>query len=111
MVFNATFNNISCISWRSVLLVEETRVPTENHLPVASHWNFLSHNVVSSTPHLNVIRTHNVSGALGTDCIGSYKSNYHTITTTTAPYILESLIQSDYSVFIKIGDFSMKNLR
>jgi hypothetical protein len=24
MVFNATFNNISAISWRSVLLVEET---------------------------------------------------------------------------------------
>jgi len=27
MVFNATFNNISVISWQSVLLVEETRVP------------------------------------------------------------------------------------
>ena len=26
-VFNATFNNISAISWRSVLLVEETGVP------------------------------------------------------------------------------------
>jgi hypothetical protein len=27
MVFNANFNNISAISWRSVLLVEETGVP------------------------------------------------------------------------------------
>jgi hypothetical protein len=27
MVFNATFNNISVISWLSVLLVEETGVP------------------------------------------------------------------------------------
>jgi hypothetical protein len=27
MVFNATFNNISVISWWSVLLVEETGVP------------------------------------------------------------------------------------
>jgi len=27
MMFNATFNNISVISWRSVLLVEETGVP------------------------------------------------------------------------------------
>ena len=27
MVFNATFNNISVISWRSVLLVEETEYP------------------------------------------------------------------------------------
>ena len=34
MVFNATFNNISVISWRSVLLVDETG---ENHQPVASH--------------------------------------------------------------------------
>ena len=37
MVFNATFNNISVISWRSVLLVEKTGVPGENHRPVASH--------------------------------------------------------------------------
>jgi hypothetical protein len=50
MVFNATFNNISVILWRSVLLVEETRVPGENQ-PVARHWQTLSYNVVSSTPH------------------------------------------------------------
>ena len=31
MVFNNTFNNISVISQWSVLLVEETRVPVENH--------------------------------------------------------------------------------
>ena len=30
MVLNATFNNISVKSWRSVLLVEETGVPAEN---------------------------------------------------------------------------------
>jgi hypothetical protein len=30
MTFNATFNNISVISWRSVLLMEETGVPGEN---------------------------------------------------------------------------------
>ena len=37
MVFNATFNNIVIISWRSVLLVGETGLPGENHRPVASH--------------------------------------------------------------------------
>jgi hypothetical protein len=57
MVFNAIFNNISVISWRSVLLVEETRVPGENHRPV-----ILSHNVVSSTTRLSGIQTHNISG-------------------------------------------------
>jgi hypothetical protein len=37
MVINATFNNISVILWWSVFLVEETRVPGENHGPAASH--------------------------------------------------------------------------
>jgi hypothetical protein len=31
--------------------VEEIGVPEENHRPVASHWQILSHNVVSSTHH------------------------------------------------------------
>jgi hypothetical protein len=31
IVFNAPFNNISFISWRSVLLVEKTGVHGENH--------------------------------------------------------------------------------
>ena len=50
MVFNATFNNISIISWQSALQVKETGLPEENHLPVASHWQNLSHIIVSSTP-------------------------------------------------------------
>jgi hypothetical protein len=37
MVFNVTFNNISAISWMSVLLVKETIVPGENHRPAACH--------------------------------------------------------------------------
>jgi hypothetical protein len=41
--------NISAISWRSVLLMEERGVPRENHQPIASHWQTVSHNVVSST--------------------------------------------------------------
>ena len=47
MIFNAIFNNISVIPWRTVLLVEETGVPRENHRPVTSHWQNVSHNVVS----------------------------------------------------------------
>ena len=31
MVFSATFNNISTLSWWSVLLVEETGEPKENY--------------------------------------------------------------------------------
>jgi hypothetical protein len=36
MAFNTTFNNISAILWRAILLVENTGVPGENHLPVAN---------------------------------------------------------------------------
>jgi hypothetical protein len=51
MVFNATFNNISVISWWSVLLVEETRVPGEKTTNLSQVTDkLLSHNVVSSTP-------------------------------------------------------------
>ena len=39
MGFHATFNNIPVISWRSVLLVEETGVPGENHWPVVKSLN------------------------------------------------------------------------
>ena len=38
------------------------RVPGVNQRPVASHRQTLSHNVVSSTPHLSGIQTHNASG-------------------------------------------------
>jgi hypothetical protein len=37
MVLNTTFNNISAMSWQSVLLVEEIGVSRENHRPAASH--------------------------------------------------------------------------
>ena len=39
--------------------MEEIR---ENHRPVASHEQTLSHSVASITPRLSGIRTHNVSG-------------------------------------------------
>jgi hypothetical protein len=42
-----SFEEDIIILWRSVLLVEETRIHTENH------WQTLSHKVVSSTPRLN----------------------------------------------------------
>ena len=93
MVFGATFNDISVISWRSVILVEEIGVSGENHRPVASHWQTLSHNFVSSTHNLSGVRTYNRSGD-GNDCIGRCLSNYHTVTTTTVPtsiYTLDSI--------------------
>jgi hypothetical protein len=62
MVFNATFNNISVISWMSVLLVEETRVPKEYH-DLSQGTDELCH-IKLYRVHLtmNGVRPHNFSG-------------------------------------------------
>ena len=38
LCFNATLSNISAISWRPVLVVEEAGVLGGNHRPWASNW-------------------------------------------------------------------------
>jgi hypothetical protein len=97
MMFSATFNNISVISWRSVLLVEEVEISIYQENRDRQSWprpfgswiyNYLCNQSLS--PLKLWVESRSLRCALdttlvviGTDCTG--KSNYHTITTTMAP--------------------------
>ena len=61
MVLNVTFNNISVVSWRLVLLEEETRVPRENDS--LSQVTDKLYQIMLYRVHLttNGVRTHDVS--------------------------------------------------
>jgi hypothetical protein len=69
-------------SWWSVLLVEETRVPGD--LPQVTdklYHNKMLYWLILSWAGFELT----MLVVIGTDYIGSYKSNYHTIATTTTP--------------------------
>jgi hypothetical protein len=76
MVLNDTCNNILVVSWCSVLLVEETGVPRKN--PTTCRKSQTNFEPTAGFKLTTLI-------VIATDCIGSYKSNYHTVMTTTAP--------------------------
>ena len=70
------FQQYFSISCRSLLPVEETRVPGENHRPDASHWQIYCIEYTSLRAGFELTTL----VVIGT---GTCKANYHTITTAT----------------------------
>ena len=80
MVFNATFNNISVISWRSVLFSPSPPVSSTDLSQVTDKFY---HIMLYTSPWSRFELTTSV--VIGIVCIGSCKSNYHTGTATAPP--------------------------
>ena len=79
--------NISVISWQSVLLVDETGVPGENHWAVAKHWQAWSNTKQYCIDYISPWTGFELTTlvVIGTNCTVSCNSDYHAITATTTP--------------------------
>jgi hypothetical protein len=77
LICNSTINTISVYRGDELFFFMATGVSGENHRSDASHWQTLSHKIVSSTPR----------HGRASDCMGRCKSHYYMIAFTTKHWI------------------------
>ena len=93
VVFNAAFTNSSVISWQS-RLVEETGAPGD----LSQVTDKLYRIMLCTSPWSRFELTTSVMD--DTDCTGSCKSNYQTITTITAPVHMRTDDLIEWFIFV-----------
>ena len=106
MVFNATFNNISVISWRSISIGGGNRRKPPTCRKSLTNYHIMLYEYTS--PWIGFEPTTLVM--IGTDCIGNWKSNCHTITTTTAPLIYTIIYDNQLTVELVLSFISLPEL-
>ena len=116
ILLKATFNNISVLSWRLVLLMKKTKVQRENHRPFGSHWQFLTRemnvlfhqaNFVGEFWIVSVI-LRNISSSDNSSSVWYAliahvvcQSIYHTMTITTTLSCCMVSLKLVYTIYIK----------
>jgi hypothetical protein len=88
MGLNATFNNISVISWQSLSLIDGENQSTRRKPSTCrkSLANFIAKCCSEYTSPWAAFELTTLV-VIGNDCTGSCKSNYHMITTTVTPKV------------------------
>jgi hypothetical protein len=102
IVFNPTFNNISVISWRSALLVEETGETTDLSAVTDKLYNIMMYTSLWSRFELPT------SVVIGTDCIDRHRQyRYRQIIKLSSSQNDNTLSQNKYHInmdSVKIGE-------
>jgi hypothetical protein len=97
MVFSATFNNISVISWRSVLLGEETGVP-EKTIELSQ---VIDKRLAAASDKVYQLLAHDRWFSPGTPASSTTKTDHHDVAEILLKVVLNTKNQSNLGIVVR----------